>query len=152
MSVLLARFAIGVHLPKKDSGNVCGLISLKKRVEAPYMLWLLLCACTNNVSFVAVASLATLQNLQNLASLHQTLPQVATLAASLSSMANLHTVQSSNNPNIVNGPLNLSVNAASGKSKVSHSKILFMVNKTRKIMKMFGSQTGYFIKVMVWIM
>ncbi|XP_048524050.1 POU domain, class 6, transcription factor 1 isoform X3 [Dendroctonus ponderosae] len=60
-----------------------------------------------------MASLATLQNLQNLASLHQSLPQVATLAASLSSMANSHTVQSSNNPNIVNGPLNLSVNAAS---------------------------------------
>ncbi|XP_066146410.1 POU domain, class 6, transcription factor 2 isoform X2 [Euwallacea fornicatus] len=61
-----------------------------------------------------MASLAQLQNLQNLASLHQTLPQVATLAASLSSMANLHTVQAtSTSTNMANGPLNLSVNAAS---------------------------------------
>ncbi|XP_050294418.1 POU domain, class 6, transcription factor 2 isoform X2 [Anthonomus grandis grandis] len=62
-----------------------------------------------------MASLATLQNLQNLASLHQSLPQVATLAANLTNMANLHTVQSvaSSNASMVNGPLNLSVNAAS---------------------------------------
>ncbi|KAF7279933.1 hypothetical protein GWI33_006561 [Rhynchophorus ferrugineus] len=58
-----------------------------------------------------MASLVTLQNLQNLASLQQTLPQVATLAANLSTMASLQTA--SNNQNMVNGPLNLSVNATS---------------------------------------
>ncbi|KAL1506118.1 hypothetical protein ABEB36_005542 [Hypothenemus hampei] len=57
-----------------------------------------------------MASLATLQNLQNFASLHQSLPQVATLAANLSNIASLHTNSSSN---MTNGPLNLSVNAAS---------------------------------------
>lgn len=52
-----------------------------------------------------MAGLVTLQNLQNLASL-QNLPQVASLAAGLSSMGNL-----SGNPS-VNAPLNLSVSAS----------------------------------------
>ncbi|XP_030766920.1 POU domain, class 6, transcription factor 2 isoform X2 [Sitophilus oryzae] len=58
-----------------------------------------------------MASLVTLQNLQNLASLQQTLPQVATLAANLSTMASLQSA--TNNSNMVNGPLNLSVSATS---------------------------------------
>lgn len=52
-----------------------------------------------------VANLATLQNL---ASLHQTLPQVASLASHLSSMATMQTTTAG----VANGPLNLSVNSS----------------------------------------
>ncbi|KAJ8957778.1 hypothetical protein NQ314_006491 [Rhamnusium bicolor] len=54
----------------------------------------------------AMAGLVTLQNLQNLASLQQSLPQVASLAAGLSNMANL------SGNSVVNAPLNLSVSAS----------------------------------------
>ncbi|KAJ8911037.1 hypothetical protein NQ315_017403, partial [Exocentrus adspersus] len=53
-----------------------------------------------------MAGLVTLQNLQNLASLQQSLPQVASLAAGLSNMANL------TGNSAVNAPLNLSVSAS----------------------------------------
>ncbi|XP_018575182.1 POU domain, class 6, transcription factor 2 isoform X2 [Anoplophora glabripennis] len=60
-----------------------------------------------------MAGLVTLQNLQNLASLQQSLPQVASLAAGLSNMANL------SGNSAVNAPLNLSVSASAATPRSS---------------------------------
>ncbi|KAJ8976814.1 hypothetical protein NQ317_001030 [Molorchus minor] len=66
-------------------------------------------------AFRDVAGLVTLQNLQNLASLQQSLPQVASLAAGLSNMANLSGNSS------VNAPLNLSIGASAATPRCTQS-------------------------------
>lgn len=65
-----------------------------------------------------MAGLVTLQNLQNLASLQQSLPQVASLAAGLQSMANLQ------GNSVVNTPLNLSVSASATTPRTTQASII----------------------------